>query len=193
MTRQAGPRATEPDASEPDATAWRDWDTPRDSWLRTDDARPGWKRSVLLEVVARVLFPTVLALSLYLLFAGHHDTGGGFTGGLVAGLAFVLRYVAGGPAELSAVVRIRPPVVVGIGLTIAAAVAIAPLAFGTEPLTAAVAEPVVPVLGKLKLATSLLLDIGVYLLVVGVVLDLLRTLGAGIEHQRARDRAEEEG
>lgn len=39
----------------------------------------------------------------------------------------------------------------------------------------------VPVLGKVKIASSLALDIGVYLLVLGVVLDLLRTLGSGIE------------
>ncbi len=33
--------------------------------------------------------------------------------------------------------------------------------------------------------TSLVLDIGVYLLIVGVVLDLLRTLGAGVEADAA--------
>ncbi|MBL7524942.1 DUF4040 domain-containing protein, partial [Frankia sp. CNm7] len=52
--------------------------------------------SVLLEVTTRALFPVVLVFSLYLLFAGHTRTGGGFSGGLVAGVAFVLRDVAGG-------------------------------------------------------------------------------------------------
>ena len=39
----------------------------------------------------------------------------------------------------------------------------------------------VPPLGELDLVTSLFLDVGVYLLIVGVVLDLLRALGSGIE------------
>ena len=39
----------------------------------------------------------------------------------------------------------------------------------------------VPLLGDVELVTSLFLDVGVYLLIVGVVLDLLRALGSGIE------------
>ena len=47
----------------------------------------------------RLVFHTVLVFALYLLFAGHNQPGGGFVGGLVAGAAFVLRYVAGGRAR----------------------------------------------------------------------------------------------
>jgi multicomponent Na+:H+ antiporter subunit B len=45
------------------------------------------------------------------------------------------------------------------------------------------AKFVVPLgpLGELEIVTSLFLDVGVYLLIVGVVLDLLRALGSGIE------------
>jgi hypothetical protein len=35
--------------------------------------------------------------------------------------------------------------------------------------------------GELEVVTSVFLDVGVYLLIVGVVLDLLRALGSGIE------------
>ncbi|OLT14041.1 hypothetical protein BJF78_20285 [Pseudonocardia sp. CNS-139] len=58
-------------------------------------------RTLLLETTTRVLFPTVLVFSLYLLFVGHYGPGGGFSAGLVAGLAFVLRYVAGGSGVLA--------------------------------------------------------------------------------------------
>ncbi|MFC4002432.1 MnhB domain-containing protein [Prauserella oleivorans] len=140
-----------------------------------------WPRSLLLEVIARVLFPTVLMFSVYLLFAGHHNAGGGFSGGLVAGLAFVLRYVAGGSAELAMAVRVRPPVVIGAGLTIAVSTALVPALFGLPVLSSAIWEVSLPVLGELKITTNLFLDIGVYVLIVGVVVDLLRTVGAGTE------------
>ncbi len=37
-------------------------------------------RSILLEVIVRILFHTIIIVSLYLLFAGHNLPGGGFAG-----------------------------------------------------------------------------------------------------------------
>ncbi|TCP55342.1 multicomponent Na+:H+ antiporter subunit B [Tamaricihabitans halophyticus] len=167
---------------------WNDWDVPRDQLLAGEYAGGVWKRSLLLESAARIVFPTVLVFSIYLLIAGHYDAGGGFSGGLVAGLAFVVRYVAGGRGELATILRIRPLVVVGMGLTIAVVVALAPLLVGGEVLATTTFDVPLPVIGDVKIATSLGLDLGVYLLIVGVVLDLLRTLGAGIELQAPGDR-----
>ena len=66
------------------------------------------RRSVVLEVVTRLIFHTILVFSLYLLFAGHNAPGGGFAGGLVAGLALVLRYLAGGRYELGEAAPVAP-------------------------------------------------------------------------------------
>ena len=38
--------------------------------------------------------------SLWLLFAGHNQPGGGFVGGIVAGAAVSLRYVSGGLTDV---------------------------------------------------------------------------------------------
>ncbi|MEU6644318.1 MnhB domain-containing protein [Saccharomonospora sp. NPDC046836] len=160
---------------------WTEWDRPRERWLMAEHNCNTWPRSLLLEVCARIVFPTVLMVSVYLLFAGHHTAGGGFSGGLVAGLAFVLRYVAGGSAELAAAIRIRPPVVIGTGLSIAVVTALVPALFGQPVLASAIWPVTLPVLGELKITTNLFLDIGVYLLIIGVVVDLLRTVGAGTE------------
>ncbi|APU17442.1 MULTISPECIES: MnhB domain-containing protein [Actinoalloteichus] len=168
--------------------SWEDWDTPREAWLLAGDARDGRERSVLLEVAVRLLFPTVLVLSLYLLFAGHNRAGGGFSGGLVAGQAFVLRYVAGGPLEMREAVRLRPPVIIGLGLSLAVLSGLVPTFFGGVVLETTYFQATLPVLGEVTFVTSLLLDIGVYVLIVGVVIDLLRTLGAGIEEQLVRTR-----
>lgn len=170
--------------------SWERWDLPRERWLLTGRGAPGWPRSLQLEVCVRVVFPTVLVLSVYLLLAGHHHPGGGFVGGLVAGLAFVLRYVAGGSVELAAAVRITPPALIGAGLGVTVLTALAPVVFGHPPLTSAHWSWHVPVLGEVKVATSLAVDVGVYLLITGLVLDLLRTLGAGIETRELEDEQE---
>ena len=144
---------------------------------RLDDAR----RSVVLETAVRLVFHTVLVFSLYLLFAGHNQPGGGFVGGLVAGAAFVLRYIAGGRAALAAAVPIDPGVPVGGGLVLAAGTGIAAWLFGGQFLESGKLELVLPLLGDLKVTSALPFDTGVYLVVVGLVLGVLRTLGAEAE------------
>jgi multicomponent Na+:H+ antiporter subunit B len=147
------------------------------------------QRTVLLEMTTRVLFPVVLVFSLYLLLVGHYGPGGGFAAGLVAGLAFVLRYIAGGGRDLGAPVGIRPPVLIGLGLTVALLTALAPMLAGAPVLATTKLALDLPLLGHVETQTSVFLDVGVYLLIVGVVLDLLRSLGDGIERDM-RDAGE---
>jgi multisubunit Na+/H+ antiporter MnhB subunit len=171
--------------------SWAGWDAPTERWLLSGFCRDNYERSVLLELAARIVFPTVLVLSIYLLFAGHERPGGGFSGGLVAGQAFALRYLAGGRMDDSAIVSLRPPALIGIGLTIATLTSFVPLLFGGEVLQSDIHEFAVPLLGEVKVVTSIFLDVGVYVLIVGAVLDLLRTLGSGIEAEVAADAREQ--
>jgi multicomponent Na+:H+ antiporter subunit B len=165
----------------PESTPFESWDLPRTPWLLPGRCRNPRRRTLMLEVTSRALFPTILVFSVYLLCVGHYGPGGGFSAGLVAGLAFVLRYLAGGSTDPGAVVTIRPPVLMGVGLIVAVLTALAPALFGAPVLTSAKLVLPVPLLGDLEIVTSLFLDVGVYLLIVGVVLDLLRALGSGIE------------
>jgi multisubunit Na+/H+ antiporter MnhB subunit len=55
------------------------------------------RRSVILTEADRWLFPVVLLVSIYITFRGHNAPGGGFIGGLIAGAAFIIRYLAGTP------------------------------------------------------------------------------------------------
>ena len=165
----------------PEPVPFEEWDRPRQAWLLSGACRRDRLRTLLLEMTTRALFPTVLVFSLYLLLVGHYGPGGGFSAGLVAGLAFVLRYIAGGSADLGAVVPIRPPAVMGAGLTVALLTALTPVAFGAPVLATTKLAADLPLLGHLEVQTSLFLEVGVYLLIIGVVLDLLRSLGRGIE------------
>jgi multicomponent Na+:H+ antiporter subunit B len=169
------------DAAEREPVPFETWDRPRSAWLRPGRCRTPGQRTLLLEMTTRALFPTILVFSLYLLCVGHYGPGGGFAAGLVAGLAFVLRYLAGGATDPGAVVRVRPPALMGLGLTVAVLAALAPAAFGSPVLASTKIALHVPLLGGLDVVTSLFLDVGVYLLIIGMVLDLLRALGAGIE------------
>ncbi|MEI4272459.1 Na+/H+ antiporter subunit A [Klenkia sp. LSe6-5] len=154
---------------------------PRDRWLVASATLSPQRRSVILEVVTRVLFHTIVLLSLYLLFSGHNAPGGGFAGGLVAGLALVLRYLAGGRYELGEAAPVDPGKLLGGGLLLAGGTGIAGLVLGVDALQTTILEWTVPVLGDVKLVTSLFFDTGVYLIVVGLVLDVLRSLGAQID------------
>ena len=48
-------------------------------------------------------------------------------------------------------------------------------------LSSAVFEFTLPLIGHVKLVTALFFDLGVYLIVVGLVLDVLRSLGARLD------------
>ncbi len=160
------------------------------AWLLGGTRVRAENRSMMLEVVVRILFHTIIIVSLYLLFAGHNLPGGGFAGGLVAGMALVMRYVAGGRYELGAAAPTDAGRLLGIGMTIAVGCAILPLLFSAPPLTRWFIEAETELLGHVEFVTSTLFDVGVYLVVVGLVLDVLRSLGAEVDRQATAQRSE---
>ncbi len=150
-------------------------------WLRGGQTLPEPRRSIVFEVVTRVIFHTVLLFSLFLLFSGHNAPGGGFAGGLVAGLALILRYLAGGRYELAEAAPVGAGTVLGAGLAIAVGSGVLGLVLAGEVLQSVKVDLWLPLVGHFYLVTSLIFDIGVYLVVVGLLLDILRSLGAEVD------------
>ncbi len=138
---------------------------------------PLGRRSVVLEVTVRLVFHLALVLSVYLTFRGHNAPGGGFAGGLVAGSAFVLRYLAGGRPEEARTSRLTATALIGTGLLVSVAMALAGL-IGGDLLESGIAQPDLPLIGSVKLVSSTAFDVGVYLLVIGVVLSMIANLGS---------------
>lgn len=159
--------------------------TGRRAWLVGGRRIQPRDRSILLEIVVRILFHTVIVISVYLLFAGHNLPGGGFAAGLVAGMALVMRYLAGGRYELGAAVPADAGRFLGAGMILALGCAVVPLLFGAPPLTSAHVEGDLPVFGHVEFVTSTIFDAGVYLVVIGLVLDVLRSLGAELDRRSA--------
>jgi multicomponent Na+:H+ antiporter subunit A len=158
------------------------------TWLRGSELRDPKHRSLVLEVATRIIFPLIMVLSAYFFFAGHNTPGGGFAGGLTAGLALVLRYLAGGRYELGETLPLDAGKILGAGLFLSAGTAAASLLVGAPVLSSALIEVDVPVLGTVKFVTALFFDLGVYLIVVGLVLDVLRSLGARIDVEMSEQR-----
>ena len=153
----------------------------RDAWLVAGRTMAPERRSIIFEVVTRLIFHSMIVFSIYLLLAGHNLPGGGFAGGLMAGLALTIRYLAGGRFELREATPVSAGALLGIGLATAAASGVAPLLLGGEVFQSAVIEIWLPVFGDIKFVTSTLFDIGVYSVVLGLALDVLRSLGAEID------------
>lgn len=171
------------------------------AWLRGSQSLHPAARSLIFEVVTRLLFGVLMMASIYLLVAGHNWPGGGFAGGLLAGLALVVRYLAAGPRELQAAAPFDAGRVLGLGLFVAVGSALMPWFFGGAilqsyevHLTIPGLDPVITpwgpavVIGDLHLVSSTVFDIGVYLIVFGMMLDLVRSLGAGIDNHARLER-----
>lgn len=144
-------------------------------------------RSVILDATVRLVFDAALVLSVYLLFAGHNQPGGGFVGGLVAAAAIALRYIAGGLDETLAAVPVRPWLFPSVGLALAAGTALWPLIAGDAPLDQRAFEWTLPLFGDVKLTTATVFDAGVYLIVVGLILMILEGLGDDTEPDDGSD------
>ncbi len=153
------------------------------AWLVGGQNMRPESRSILLEVIVRFLFHSVIVISIYVLFAGHNAPGGGFAGGLIAGMALVMRYIAGGQWELGAAAPTDAGYLLGSGMLLAVGSAMLPLAFGQAPLESTFWSAEWPVVGHIEFGTSTFFDIGVYLVVIGLVLDVLRSLGAEVDRQ----------
>ena len=184
--REPAPRLPEGDATASPSDV-SDVEGDRRAWLLAGRKLAPQNRSILLEVVVRLLFHAIVVVSVYLLFAGHNLPGGGFAGGLVAGMAFVARYLAGGRFELGAAAPLDAGKVLGSGLLVIVATAVVPLFLGADALTSTWVEGELPLLGHVEFVTSTFFDIGVYLVVVGLVLDVLRSLGAEVDRQEEED------
>ena len=133
----------------------------------------------VVRVVARLLLGPSIVLAAALIAKGYAEVGDGFGAGVIVALAVALTYVAlGGTDAEEAVPMLRhgPKVAVG-GLLLALTSGFFPLLLGERPIThyPGPGDEVVKV-GALELFTPILLDIGVFLLVVGVLVTLLHHL-----------------
>lgn len=127
--------------------------------------------------LTQILFPLALTVSVYLFLRGHNAPGGGFIAGLVLAVPLLMQFVVQGAASVESRFGFNYVACIGIGLVIAAFTGVAPMLFGYPFLTSGHAEPVLPWIGQLELASAIGFDIGVYLVVFGGAMLILSMMG----------------
>jgi multicomponent K+:H+ antiporter subunit A len=146
----------------------------------TADGRPNAAPDALPipNVVARLLFPLAIAVSLYLFLRGHNEPGGGFIAGLVLAVPLLLQYLVAGTRFVEHRLGFNYGRAIGLGLLAALATGIGSFLLGYPFLTSAHGHPEVPLLGELPLASAMGFDTGVYLVVFGSCMMALSMLGS---------------
>lgn len=113
--------------------------------------------------------------SAFVLLRGHYYPGGGFVGGLIAAIAFVLHSFAHGLKSTRQLLRIHPGYLMPFGFLIAILSAVAPIILKDLPfMTALWFENKLPVIGLV--GSALFFDVGVYFVVIGASLSIIFTV-----------------
>ncbi len=140
--------------------------------LWAEEAHP-----LFLKMLMRPLLPLALAVAVYIFLRGHNLPGGGFVAGLVTGVALILQSLAGGFIFAEDRLPRHYPPFLGLGLAFAAGVGIISWFFARPFLTSTHGHFEIPLLGAIELASVIIFDLGVYLVVVATVLLILTELG----------------
>jgi len=135
------------------------------------------RHPLFLQMLMRPLLPLALMVSVFIFLRGHNLPGGGFVAGLVTGVALILQYLASGIVFASARLPQRLPLFLAAGLACAGGVGAVSWLFGFPFLTTAHGHVTLPLIGDVELASAMIFDLGVYLVVVSVVLMVLAELG----------------
>ncbi|MET3699452.1 multisubunit sodium/proton antiporter MrpB subunit [Bacillus oleivorans] len=132
---------------------------------------------VILQVTTKVIVFIIVLFSIYIFFAGHYTPGGGFIGGLMTSGAIVLLLLTYDIKTVAEMLPLDYKLVAAAGLFIAAATSTGALLFDLPFLTHGYWEIWLPILGETGLHTAVFFDTGVYLVVVGVTLTIIQTIG----------------
>lgn len=159
--------------------------------------------TVIARTIVRIVVPIILLVAIALLLQGHNQPGGGFIAGVLTttGIALVyiiygLHYVEDNLLSASVLPRSFPldvddtgsetPTsitkefgeIFGIGLAIAAGSGLFAVVFGYPFLSQAVVFlEHLPIYGEMEIASALVFDLGVYVVVVGGLLTILAVVG----------------
>jgi multicomponent K+:H+ antiporter subunit A len=138
-------------------------------------------------VLGRLLLPVAGVISVFFLLRGHNAPGGGFVGGLVMATAFIVQYMMSGTLWIESRMRIHPQYAIGMGLLLAGGAGCAAWLVSRNFLANLTWHGHLPLVGELHVSSTLLFDLGVYLLVVGATVLILIALA----HQSLRSQRQQ--
>lgn len=137
--------------------------------------------NMILEVGTKVIVFIVLTFSAYIFFAGHHNPGGGFVGGLVMTAAIVLFYMTYDVVTGKEIIPIDFKKIAALGTFIAVVTGVGSFFFDAPFLSQTFGYVTVPFFGEVELSTSVLFDLGVFLAVIGSVMTAILSISEDVE------------
>ncbi|HET7570345.1 MAG TPA: monovalent cation/H+ antiporter subunit A [Gammaproteobacteria bacterium] len=132
-----------------------------------DDGNAAPQYLLVPAVIMQLLFPFIAIFGVFLFVRGHNLPGGGFAAGIAVAAGLILQYMAGGIREVEARWRIRPLRWIGTGLLLAVAAGMGSWVFSRPFLTSYFSHAELPFVGAVSLASAVVFDLGVFVLVVG--------------------------
>lgn len=132
-------------------------------------------KTIILKAATTLLLPLLLIFSIFIFLRGHYLPGGGFVGGLIASIGFVLYFFANGIEATKKMFTLHPGFLMPLGLLMALGAGTMPMFLEHLPyLKALWLSFSIPALGYL--GTPVLFDAGVYVVVLGVTLTIIFTI-----------------
>lgn len=131
---------------------------------------------LILRTVAPLHLYLLVLFAVYLLLRGHNEPGGGFIAGLLTALAIVLQAIVFDTEHARRLFPFPEWSVIGVGLFLAVGTGLAAPVTGAPFLQHFFGSIEFSMFGRVELATALLFDIGVYLVVVGVAKSIVLTI-----------------
>lgn len=131
---------------------------------------------VYLQTAAKILVFIIMTFSIYVLFAGHHNPGGGFIGGLITASALVLLYIAFDLQTVRDIMPVDYNKLAATGVIVAVLTGILSLLFDVPFLTQTYTYVHLPFLGETELASAFIFDLGVYMTVVGTTMTIITSI-----------------
>lgn len=133
------------------------------------------RSTIILKTASNYLLPVLLIFSIFILLRGHYLPGGGFVGGLIASIAFILHSFASGLKKTRELLVIHPGYLIPLGLAVSFLSGVTPVVLYDLPfMTGLWSHDAVPILGHI--GSALFFDIGVYIVVNGVTLTIIFTI-----------------
>ncbi|WP_114751521.1 Na+/H+ antiporter subunit B [Pleomorphovibrio marinus] len=131
-------------------------------------------KTIIFQTASNYLLPLLLLFSVFILLRGHYLPGGGFVGGLIASIAFVIHSFANGLEKTRSIIKFHPGFLMPVGLVFAIGAGAAPWFVGQPFMTGLWFEDPIPVIGMV--GSALFFDTGVFLVVIGVSLTIIFTI-----------------
>ena len=129
--------------------------------------------NVILRSSIIVIAPLIYIFSIAVLLKGHNEPGGGFIGGLIAAVAWAIYALGTGKKTLF----IEPNNLIALGFCLSLGSAIYGALMGHAFMFGLWGGPAfyVPTIGIVKISTVFFFDTGVYIVVFGAAVRILRS------------------